>query len=84
MPEPSPPDDASGATSAASAADVDAPPPHGFRAMKRARIDAVLAERHRAQGAGAVFTDSGHAIQILRKVMVRIGAKLDWLILKLH
>jgi multidrug resistance efflux pump len=37
-----------------------------------------------AQGAGAVFTDSGHAIQILRKVIVRVGAKLDWLILKLH
>lgn len=37
-----------------------------------------------AHGAGAVFTDSGHAIQILRKVLVRISAKLDWLILKLH
>jgi multidrug resistance efflux pump len=37
-----------------------------------------------AHGAGAVYTDSGHAIQILRKVIVRVGAKLDWLILKLH
>ncbi len=37
-----------------------------------------------AHGAGAVFTDSGHAIQILRKVLVRVGAKLNWLILKLH
>jgi multidrug resistance efflux pump len=37
-----------------------------------------------AHGAGAVFTDSGHAIQILRKIIVRIGAKMDWLILKLH
>ncbi|MCL4181065.1 MAG: HlyD family secretion protein [Verrucomicrobia bacterium] len=37
-----------------------------------------------AHGAGAVYTDSGHAIQILRKVLVRVGAKLDWLILKLH
>ena len=37
-----------------------------------------------AHGAGAVFTDSGHAIQIVRKVLVRVGAKLDWLILKLH
>jgi multidrug resistance efflux pump len=37
-----------------------------------------------AHGAGAVFTDSGHAIHILRKVIVRVGAKLDWLILKLH
>lgn len=37
-----------------------------------------------AHGAGAVFTDSGKAIQILRKIIVRIGAKMDWLILKLH
>jgi multidrug resistance efflux pump len=37
-----------------------------------------------AAGAGAVFTDSGHAIHILRKILVRVGAKLDWLILKLH
>ena len=37
-----------------------------------------------AKGAGAVFTDSGHMIHIIRKVIVRVGAKLDWLILKLH
>jgi len=37
-----------------------------------------------AHGEGAVFTDTGHMIHILRKVLVRVGAKLDWLILKLH
>ncbi len=37
-----------------------------------------------AQGGGAVFTESGHMIHIIRKVIVRVGAKLDWLILKLH
>ena len=37
-----------------------------------------------AHGAGAVYTDSGHMLHIIRKVMVRVGAKLDWLILKLH
>jgi multidrug resistance efflux pump len=37
-----------------------------------------------ARGSGAVYTDSGEPIQILRKVIVRVGAKLDWLILKLH
>lgn len=37
-----------------------------------------------AHGAGAVFTESGKAIHILRKVLVRVSAKLDWLILKLH
>jgi multidrug resistance efflux pump len=37
-----------------------------------------------AHGAGAVFTDSGEPIHILRKILVRVSAKLDWLILKLH
>jgi multidrug resistance efflux pump len=37
-----------------------------------------------AHGQGAVYTHSGHAIQILRRVLVRISAKLDWLILKMH
>ncbi len=37
-----------------------------------------------ARGAGAVYTDSGHMIHILRKVFLRVSAKLDWLILKLH
>jgi multidrug resistance efflux pump len=37
-----------------------------------------------AHGAGAIYTDSLHAVHILRKVIVRISTKLDWLILKLH
>jgi multidrug resistance efflux pump len=37
-----------------------------------------------ARGSGAVYTDSGEIIHIIRKVIVRVGAKLDWLILKLH
>jgi multidrug resistance efflux pump len=37
-----------------------------------------------AFGTGAIYTDSVKDIQILRKVIVRINAKLDWLILKLH
>jgi len=37
-----------------------------------------------AHGAGAIYTHSGHPIHIIRKVIVRVGAKLDWLILKLH
>ena len=37
-----------------------------------------------AHGAGAIYTDSGHMIHIIRKVIVRVGTKLDWLILKLH
>ena len=37
-----------------------------------------------AHGAGAIYTESGQMVHILRKVIVRVGAKLDWLILKLH
>jgi multidrug resistance efflux pump len=37
-----------------------------------------------ARGFGAVYSDSGEMIQILRKIIVRVSAKLDWLILKLH
>jgi len=37
-----------------------------------------------AHGTGAVYTDSGQAIHIIRKVIVRVDAKLNWLILKLH
>jgi multidrug resistance efflux pump len=37
-----------------------------------------------ARGNGAVYTEHGKAIHILRKVFMRVGAKLDWLVLKLH
>ena len=37
-----------------------------------------------AKGSGAVYTESVEAIQILRRILLRISAKLDWLILKLH
>lgn len=37
-----------------------------------------------AQGNGAIYTDSGKMIHIVRKVFLRVGSKLDWLILKLH
>jgi multidrug resistance efflux pump len=37
-----------------------------------------------ARGMGAVYTDSGKMVHILRMVILRVGTKLDWLILKLH
>jgi multidrug resistance efflux pump len=37
-----------------------------------------------ALGGGAIYTDSGAPIHILRKVIMRVGTKIDWLILKLH
>jgi len=37
-----------------------------------------------AHGAGAIYTDSGEMLHVIRKVMVRVGAKLDWVIPKMH
>lgn len=37
-----------------------------------------------AHGIGAIYTDSGKAIHILRKVFMRVSSKIDWLIPKLH
>ena len=37
-----------------------------------------------AVGNGAIYTEHGEAIHILRKVILRVGAKLDFLVLKLH
>jgi multidrug resistance efflux pump len=37
-----------------------------------------------AAGAGAIFTDNGRIIHIVRKVMLRVDSKMDWLIPKLR
>ena len=37
-----------------------------------------------ALGDGAIYTQHGEMIHIVRKVILRVGAKLDFLILKLH
>jgi multidrug resistance efflux pump len=37
-----------------------------------------------AAGHGAVYTKHGHHIHLVRKVILRVGAYLDYLILKLH
>jgi len=37
-----------------------------------------------ARGFGAIYTDYAEMVHILRKVFMRVSAKLDWLILKLH
>jgi len=37
-----------------------------------------------AQGQGAIYTEHGEIIHIVRKVILRVGTKLDWLVLKLH
>jgi multidrug resistance efflux pump len=37
-----------------------------------------------ARGGGAIYTEHGKMIQIVRRVFVRISAKLDWFVWKLH
>ncbi len=37
-----------------------------------------------AMGIGAIYTEHGKAIQLVRKVILRVGTKMDWLVLKLH
>ncbi|HYJ05164.1 MAG TPA: biotin/lipoyl-binding protein [Chthoniobacterales bacterium] len=37
-----------------------------------------------AHGQGAIYSDSGAMLHIIRKVILRVGSKTDWLILKLH
>lgn len=56
---------------------------------QRIAVRLVVAERDRdiflatgARGQGAIYTEHDKAIQILRRVIVRVGAKLDWFVLK--
>jgi multidrug resistance efflux pump len=37
-----------------------------------------------AMGNGAIYTQHGHHIHILRKVIMRVGSYMNWLVLKLH
>jgi multidrug resistance efflux pump len=63
-----------------------APPPEGRFAVKLT-VDPDQAGMFfpaGAMGHGAIYTNHLAAIQILRKVILRIGAKVDYLILKLH
>jgi multidrug resistance efflux pump len=52
--------------------------------LKAVGEDAELFLAPGARGHGAVYTDNIHAIHIIRKIILRVGAKLDWLILKMH
>ena len=55
--------------------------PVKFRVAER---DAALFLPAGAVGHGAIYTEHVEAIHILRKIILRVGAKLDYLILKLH
>lgn len=52
--------------------------------LKATGEDADLFLAPGARGHGAVYTESGEMIHIIRKIILRVGAKLDWLVLKLH
>jgi hypothetical protein len=65
----------------------------GYGPMPPGRFPVKLAVQERdaglflpagAMGHGAVYTEHVEAIQIIRRIILRIGAKMDYLILKLH
>jgi hypothetical protein len=60
------------------------PMPPGQLAVRLFPDDKDLFIAAGARGFGAIYTDYAEMIQILRKVFMRVSAKLDWLILKLH
>jgi hypothetical protein len=62
-----------------------APPPGRFA------VKFNIAQRDREQffaagavGDAAIYTDHLHAIHIIRKVILRVGSYLNYLVLKLH
>jgi len=70
---------------ASNTAGVAPVPPNSLAVrLLKDRKDVDLFMASGAGGMGAVYTDSGVPIQILRKILIRVSAKLDWLILKLH
>jgi multidrug resistance efflux pump len=60
------------------------PMPPGQLAVRLFPDDKKLFIAAGARGFGAIYTDYAEMIHILRKVFMRVSAKLDWLILKLH
>jgi multidrug resistance efflux pump len=58
---------------------------------QRIAVRLILAPKDRqlflaagARGGGAIYTEQGKMIHIVRKVFLRISAKLDWFVWKLH
>jgi hypothetical protein len=37
-----------------------------------------------ARGHGAIYTEHGKFLHIIRKVFVRVSTKMDWFVAKLH
>jgi hypothetical protein len=58
---------------------------------QRIAVRLVLAPKERdlflaagARGGGAIYTEHGQMIHIVRKVFLRVSAKFDWFVWKLH
>ena len=60
------------------------PMPPGQLVVRLLPVDKGIFLAAGARGAGAIYTEYAEMIHIVRKVIMRVGAKLDWLILKLH
>src|SRR3954451_3856321 len=62
------------------------PPPPGRYAVKFniAERDRQLFLAAGAAGHAAIYTEHGHAIHIIRKVIIRVGSYVNYLVLKLH
>jgi len=63
------------------------PPPPPGRFPVKLTVDPKYREAFfaaGARGAAAIYTEHVEAIQILRKIMLRVGTKINYLILKLH
>jgi hypothetical protein len=62
------------------------PPPPGRFAVRLdiAPRDQNLFLAAGAVGDGAIYTQYGHHIHIVRKVILRVGSFMNWLVLKLH
>ncbi len=63
---------------------VPVPPGRFAVKLKMAAKDADRFLAAGATGQGAIYTDSGEPIHILRKVILRVGSYTNFLILKLH
>ena len=63
---------------------VPVPPGRFAVKLKMAAKDADRFLAAGATGQGAIYTDSGEPLHILRKVILRVGSYTNFLILKLH